>query len=810
MPVKGPGPLVLMAAAWLIGLLCAEAAPAGSWQAPLAVAALFTGVLVAVWGMQAPVQQPGALGARWPVYGLAVVAFAAGASLGPRPPIAPIELPAGMARLDAVVEHSQPGPAGSGRAVLRVLRGVNLESGAQLPAGVLLSAGPARLPSRARVRVLAKVAPRMPFRNPTPHPPAPRRFALQGSARVADAAAVRVLDAPLFAGLLDAARVRVRDALDATLPPDAAGVARALVLGEGQAVSESDQQDVRDAGLLHVFAVSGLHVTTLAGIAVALLRRALLRCAPLATRLDVQRVACAAGAPLALLYAELAGGAPSARRAAATAALGWMLAALGRRPDATAVCATAILVLGALDPREALRPAFLLSIAATAAILDARGEPVRTLRDWLRAAWVLSARTWLATAPVALWCFGTLPLAGLLANVALLPVGNVLLQLAAAHAVTATLTPFGAVTAAPLAMLADGFLAACAAFARLGPKLAWPAPDVPQGLILTAAVAILLLARRLRVRIAVATGAALLLVLLELRLRAVEQPADKLRVLFADVGQGDAALVDLPDGRLMLIDAGGNPGGGADPGRAVLVPLLEARRRARVDLAVLTHPHPDHYGGLRAVLDRLPISELWDTGQGEAERELSGTSAETAQLLDLARARGTRVRKPAELCDRVHRAGPARIHVLWPCPSYDSTHDPNDNSLVLRIEFGQHALVFAGDAEQHAEAQLVARGALRHADVLKVGHHGSRTSTGPALLAAVSPAIAIISAGAGNRFGHPHPEVTERLRARGTRVFNLADTGGALFESDGTRYTLRTLAGTAVQHPEYRRVSAER
>src|SRR5690606_3124473 len=113
-----------------------------------------------------------------------------------------------------------------------------------------------------------------------------------------------------------------------------------------------------------------------------------------------------------------------------------------------------------------------------------------------------------------------------------------------------------------------------------------------------------------------------------------------------DVGQGDALLVDLPDGSLMLIDGGGFVGSPVDPGRRVLLPILRARRRERLELVVLSHPHPDHFGGLGVVLSDVEVGQLWDTGQGQAE----GAGPDYAELLRLARERDVPVTSPAALC----------------------------------------------------------------------------------------------------------------------------------------------------------------
>jgi competence protein ComEC len=201
----------------------------------------------------------------------------------------------------------------------------------------------------------------------------------------------------------------------------------------------------------------------------------------------------------------------------------------------------------------------------------------------------------------------------------------------------------------------------------------------------------------------------------------------------------------------------------------------------------------DHYGGLRAIAETTPIGELWDSGQAEAERELPQAATEAVELLQALRERGTRVRTPSELCGRPHAAGAARITVLAPCPKHDSGYGENDNSLIVRIDYGARSFLFLGDAEQHQEAKLVASGAARHANVLKVAHHGSRTSSTEKLLSALRPELAIVSAGITNRFGHPHQEVLERLYRHGARVLHLADVGGTIVSTDGEQLQVEPL-----------------
>ncbi|MBO6939608.1 MAG: DNA internalization-related competence protein ComEC/Rec2 [Deltaproteobacteria bacterium] len=749
------GPMLVAAAClFSLGLVLAPHLPSLRWPAGLA---LGLAVLLGYVGRRAR--------ARSWAAPLVVASFAAGLAAGPR--AVERSLPRGTARLEGRVVSVRL----DRDADVVVDRGRLLESGGGLPGGARVRVEGLGAAPGDRVRLLVSLGPMERFHNPTPHPDWEDGRNVDGLARLL--APPHVVDDATLGGALHDARQGLRRRLDATLPPRSAGIARALLLGDGAAVARQDRDAVQRAGLAHLLAVSGLHVALVVGAFFLGCRGWLRR----RGRREPERLAALTAIPVAFGFALMAGGAPSAWRAAGMAAIGLLAIVMRRRPRGGAVAALTVIVYALVRPEDGARPGFLLSVLATAAIV---AFPIP--KEGLRAAAVVSARTTLATAPLVVWCFGSLPPLGVLANVVLVPVAVLLLvPLAFVHALLAGIGA-GAVSAPLFTTACDGLLGAAALFGAGSDPI--PPPSVAQGVLIALLCFGLLAARSWRGRVALVVAGLLGLAGAEWHLRAREQPTDRLRITMLDVGQGDGALVDLPNGELLLIDAGG---GRPDPGARALVPLLHARRRHEVALAILTHPHPDHFGGLRAVHDAFPVRELWDSGQAEAETP----HGPVARLLRSARRSSERVRLAASVCGRPRRFGDAELEVLWPCPGYDPGYDPNDNSIVVRLSYGERRFLFTGDVETLAERALVESGTDLRADWLKVPHHGSRTSSTDAFLDAVRPRLAAVSCGRLNRFGHPHPEVAARYDARGIPLYRTDTEGGLIFESDGR--TIRAL-----------------
>ncbi len=570
--------------------------------------------------------------------------------------------------------------------------------------------------------------------------------------------------------------VRTRAAAGAridTLFGPEAPLVRALLIADQRAVDPALRDRFAAAGIVHMLSISGLHVAVIA---------AAVRLLFLALRL---RPVAAAGATVAIVavYIAVIGAPPPALRSAVMLGVSALSRSL-QRPTSP----WGALALGAavplLSPRTAMDLGYQLSVLGMASLIAggilAKRLIAPRLAGWRAHAAALALISTLATvasAPLVAWYFGRVSAIAPLTNVAATPVVALLqpvlfLTLALSISPWPAAARFVAGAAHPLIVLFD-------AIARAGASAPGASVSVAPTLLtaaLAGAAAVALLvacASHFPTRALVAALAALAAALWApdtlSRPKGIE-----LHVI--DVGQGDAVAVRTPRGRWILTDAGRAwPGG--DAGRSTVIPYLR-RFGGPVALFVLTHPHADHAGGAATLMRALRPAAYWDGA-------FAGTS--DPYRASLVAADGAQV--------PWHRAHPGDtlaldgvvLRVLAPDSAWMATlTDPNAASVVTRIDYGAVRFLLTGDAERGEEERLVARyGDALRAVVLKVGHHGSRTSSTEALLTAVRPRVAIISVGAGNPYGHPDPEVLHALTRAGAAVLRTDEVGSIVIRSDG-------------------------
>ena len=592
-----------------------------------------------------------------------------------------------------------------------------------------------------------------------------------------------------LAGALDGMRERARRAVVAGMSPADGALLRGMVLGQDEAIDTALRDDFRDSGLAHLLAVSGQNVMLLAALALPALMLAGLGL----------RARLTALVALIALYVPLAGAGPSLQRAGVMGIAGMVAMAASRPASRSYALLLAAALTLAWNPRAWTDPGWQLSFAAVAGIL-ALGVPMsqslRRVADDLvpprtsraRSAAVLrlfadgiaiTVSATLATAPLLAHHFGSVPLVGLLSNLLALPavapamwLGMLKIALGQAggpgHAAADAL---GAVATYPVAYIAS-LAERCADLP--GGQLALPLGS-PLALVTAyaaLAAATVVAARLARPvadhlpersarwrrlprsqRLALATAASLALLAAAAPALDGPDPPGRLTVRFLDVGQGDATLIQHPDGTAVLFD-GGPPGAG-------VARLLRKAGVERLALVVATHASRDHHGGLTEVMERFPVAALLDGGDGSADPDFRA-------LLREAQSRGVR-RIPATAPLTLRLAGGGlRIEVLSPSPrpAGPAPEDPNPRAAVALVTAGAFDLFLSADAESDALAPLD----LPDVDAVKVPHHGSSDPGLPGLLERLDPELAAIEVGP-NTYGHPAPSTLDALERAGVETY---------------------------------------
>lgn len=647
------------------------------------------------------------------------------------------------------------------------------------------------------------------------------------------------------------ARVRrhLRDELDGLFPdaPQAAGVLRAMLLGDRSFVDRAESTDFQKTGVFHVLVIAGLHVGALAFALYWICRK--LRLAPLWRALFTLT--------LLLSYVAVVEQRAPVLRATLMAAIVVLGGFFFRRLDLLNSAALAAMILLVANPLALRNSSFQLSFLAIGCIaglaapwLEKTVQPyVRALRGWrevtrdaahepraaqfridLRsvARWISSRlpqrlgkpaedslayglfftfRVWellvitlvlqVGMLPLMARDFHRITLSSPVVNLAAVPMTGIMVPMGFLALATGLFwQPLGKIFAVPLAWLTELLLSIVQWFAHFS-GWSYRIPGPPLWLVVTFFGAAIFLAAIMRSQQSqghklawsmFAAWAACALAVAVFPFGA-QWSRGKLEVSVLDVGQGDALFVVSPGGKTMLIDGGGAFGGfpgreahqGVDPGEEAVSPYLWSRGFKELDVLALTHAHQDHLGGLTAVLENFQVGKLW------IGREVS--TAALARLEGLAREKKIPIEH--ELRGKTFSWDGVEGEFLWPEVSSReiAPSAKNDDSLVLHLRYGNQSLLLPGDAEKESERTILAENNANklRADVLKIGHHGSKNSTMPEFLASVQPRIGIISLGESNPYGHPSPELLERLENAGVRTYRTDRDGAVHVLTDGTR-----------------------
>lgn len=623
------------------------------------------------------------------------------------------------------------------------------------------------------------------------------------------------------AGRLEALRQASGDALQRVLPEPEGGLAAAILVGLRDRVDREVAAAFTTAGVSHIVAISGWNIAIVAAVVAALLRGHLAR---------RSRAIVTIGAIIA--YSLFAGGSPSVLRAAVMAGLALAAVESGRGSRVTVGLAWAASIMLVAEPATVADVGFQLSAAATAGLV-VWGTP---LTAWLaaRAPWIpgsvretlgISLAAQAATLPIVLLAFGRLALIAPAANLIAVPLVPPVMAAGAVAFGAGWLACFGlpgsvaGLLAMPAALLLSALVAVvgmAAAVPGANETLPFPANAVGAA----GAVGLMLLLHRTmsghgsshranaiprprgaattrgaskprgaagppirpRYRWAVA-GAALLAVVLGSVVAA--RPDGGIHVVVLDVGQGDSILLEGDRGGRILVDGGPDP----DALIAALDSYVPTWDR-RLDAIVLTHPHDDHVAGLVAVVERYQVGRAFE----------SGWSVETPAYRAWKSALSGRGIAPERLATGdVLRIDDATLTVLWPDdgtvraagldPKASDNRKTNDASIVLLGEFEGRRFLLTGDAEDDVDPILTGRG-LPAVDMLKVAHHGSATASSDVLLAVAHPAVAVVSVGADNPYGHPNGATMARLRSHSSLVLRTDGSGTVDTRLDRTAVTV--------------------
>jgi competence protein ComEC len=608
----------------------------------------------------------------------------------------------------------------------------------------------------------------------------------------------------LFAGSALKLRSAMVSVIDRALPTPSSELLTAILFGQRHRLPERVAENFRRSGTGHLMAVSGLHVGLVAAMILWIWRSLKLQ----------GRLPLLLAIVVVLGYAYLTGMRPSALRAAIMVSTALTALLLDREYDLPSAVAFAALVTLFYNPLLLFSVGFQLSYASTLVLVYAY-RPLDHLLGYLRfprlliPALAVTIAAQIGVLPLSVYYFQYLPTGALIFNLLMLPLIAFVVGLGLAGALLGLLLPLpGEIVLwavrplLELMVFVTGFSSLPGFYVALSP---------PGIFVIIVYYSLLTLAlfiyyqreslfiskngllreisgKRLIVRILISMIALFTLTIIW---SGILFPTKKeLKVTYIDVGQGASAMIETPCGKVILIDAGGEAAYRGEPGAVgerILLPLLRVENIRKIDLAVITHPHEDHFGGFIPLIETIAVDTMLIS-------PVSGDLVYYIDLLDRAASLGVDIHKVN--AGQVWSCGPdMALEFIYPNENLLSGagDDLNNNSIVCRLRYGAINFLFTGDIEDVAVEDLFRRNEDLKAVVLQVPHHGGYMKAMPALIEAVAPSIAVIQVGT-NSFGHPHPYVLDALNRAGVTVYRNDQHGAVIIKTDGSDVQVTNIA----------------
>lgn len=573
-----------------------------------------------------------------------------------------------------------------------------------------------------------------------------------------------------------------------SIDAQSAAIAVAILIGDRGSLDPVVEQRLQQAGTYHVIAISGGNIAILAGVILGLLWTARIR------------GGWAAGAAIAVLiaYAYIAGGGPSVVRATVMATIYLGLRIVDQRTAPLHAMSVTLVAVLIATPLAIADVGLWLTFGATAAIVAGAAVLPLPQHPWLRAPATLilaSLAAEVALMPIGAYVFQRITVAGLAANLGAIPAMGVA-QIAAMVTAAADLAGLEPVArfAGWVTHLGVRFLLGSSALVDFAPWLTWRVPAPAAVVVIGYYVALVAAILRIRPRqSAVAAGVLLFWIVAAPHTWARVFGDGRLHVTMMDVGQGDATLITLPNGRTLMVDAGGlSQSAEFDVGDRVLGPALRHRGVRRLDYLAITHGDHDHIGGAMSLVRDFDPREIW-------YGTYVNNHAPSMQLQSMAVYKRTAWRWLLA-GDRVELGG-VEIRVHHPAPEdWQRQKVRNDDSVVMELRYGQVSLLMTGDVSREVEESLIPSLDLLPIVILKSPHHGSGSSSSQQFIDKVKPRVVLVSCGRGNPFGHPQPYVVERYRAVGAEILRTDMDGQIELVTDGVSIHATKFAKHAEAH----------